>query len=157
MNKKIVGILVCILVTAAAVLPAAGMMNDDRILREISVDNRECTQYGFSEYFDMACCESLNKVISMSEEEILREIDETSDKTLVVDKELIGERYVYYWEHKIDDVQIKNDYILLHRDIYTNTIVEYIREWREIDANHFILNMYILNQRIFFGKKKLCF
>ena len=71
-----------------------------------------------------------------TEEEILREIEETKDKYLEVE-DVIGEVNVKYWEHEINEVQIKNDYILLHRDIYTNQIVEYIREWRDTDEESF--------------------
>ena len=40
--------------------------------------------------------------------EVFEEIKETKDKILVKD-EIIGDRYVRYWEHIIDNIFVKND------------------------------------------------
>jgi PKD repeat protein len=68
-----------------------------------------------------------------SEEEILKEIEETEDKTLEVD-EIIGDRHVKYWEHVIDGICVKNDSILLHRDVETGEIVHYERCWTDVGS-----------------------
>ena len=67
--------------------------------------------------------------LSSEAEEIFKEIEETEDTALVVDK-IIGDRYVKYWEHVIDDVSVKNDSILLHLDVETGDILKYEKSWR---------------------------
>ncbi|KAA0001749.1 MAG: hypothetical protein FE048_04960, partial [Thermoplasmata archaeon] len=62
---------------------------------------------------------------------VLEEIEKTGDKILIVDK-LIGDRHVKYWEHVVDGIYVKGDYILLHIDIESNDIVEYQRNWTDI-------------------------
>jgi len=82
------------------------------------------SSFGFSvSYFS----KNTNKKIYM-------EIEETKDKILVVDK-IIGDIYVKYWEHVIDDVYIKNDFILLHLDPKTNDILEFEKIWTDIELN----------------------
>ncbi|UCE38663.1 MAG: hypothetical protein JSW00_05385, partial [Thermoplasmata archaeon] len=66
-----------------------------------------------------------------TEEEIYEEIEETEYKALVVDK-IIGNRHVKYWEHIIDDICVKNDFILLHTDIENGEIVQYERCWTDV-------------------------
>ena len=64
--------------------------------------------------------------------EIFKEIEETEDKILIVDG-IIGSRHVKYWEHVIDDIYVKNDFILLHMDIENSDILKYERSWADTD------------------------
>jgi len=46
----------------------------------------------------------------------------------------IGDRYVEYWEHVTDGgICVKNDYVLIHRDIDSNEIINYEKNWREVE------------------------
>jgi len=63
---------------------------------------------------------------------IFNEIEKINDKTLVVE-EIIGERYVKYWEHVINDVHVINDSILLQLDPETGDILRYKKIWTDIE------------------------
>lgn len=65
---------------------------------------------------------------SKTKEEIFKEIEETENKILIVDK-IIGNKHVKYWEHVINNVFMKGDSILLHIDIENGDILEYERSW----------------------------
>jgi hypothetical protein len=66
---------------------------------------------------------------------ISKEINETENKTLVINK-TIGFRKVRYWEHKIKDIfYVKNDSILLHTNSTNNNILFYQRKWTDIKIN----------------------
>ncbi|HID24916.1 MAG TPA: hypothetical protein EYP23_00395 [Thermoplasmata archaeon] len=86
---------------------------------------------------------------------ILQEIEGTENKMLVVD-EIIGERQVKYWEHVINDICIKNDFILLHQDIESGEILQYERCWTDIQLplydseEEFEPNDYFWKQKIIF-------
>ncbi len=64
--------------------------------------------------------------------EIFKEIEGTEGKILIVD-EIIGSRHVKYWEHAIDDIFVKNDFILLHMNIENGDILKYERSWTDAD------------------------
>lgn len=64
-------------------------------------------------------------------EEILNEIQQIDDKNLVVDK-IIGDVYVKYWEHKINGVIVKNDYIFLHQGLENKEVLKYEKKWTDI-------------------------
>ena len=98
MNKKIVGIFICLLLIAS-LLSINGIVS--------------------------SYCSNTNRVI-------FQEIDGIKDKILFVN-EVIGDRYVKYWEHVIDGIFVKNDSILLHMDIKNHNILHYERSWTEID------------------------
>ena len=100
--------------------------------------------------------EGIDKIFEISNCEILKEIEETRDKSLEVDT-IIGDVHVKYWEHKINDVQIINDSILLQIDINNNEIVEYIRNWREIDSESFNLEFVSFEPQNIFWKEKVIF
>jgi hypothetical protein len=87
--------------------------------------------FGF--YFVKAQSFSEGQVVyDATENEIFKEIAETEDKVLVADK-IIGDRYVKYWEHVIDDALVKNDSILLHLDIETGDRLEYEKSWTDVE------------------------
>lgn len=65
---------------------------------------------------------------------ILQEIDATMDKSLVFD-DVIGDIHVTYWEHTIGDVCVKNDYIVLHRDVHTKDMLSYTKSWSDVNVN----------------------
>jgi len=88
--------------------------------------------------------------------EIFNEIIETGDKILKIDQ-LIGYKNVQYWEHEVDGIQIKNDYILLHIDPYTNEIIDYIKKWRELNLDVPQYNFDDLQLKNIFWKEKIAF
>jgi uncharacterized protein YxeA len=103
MKKKIIGILVFMLMIAATALPVAMSVN-------ITMDKNNDDIIRTSDY--------------VPNEEILDEIENTLNKKLIVN-EIIGDRQVKYWEHVIDNFEIKNDYILLHHNVKDDEILKY--------------------------------
>lgn len=152
MKKIIVSIIIIGLLLSTAPFSIGGKETVNGTSSYVS----EPIQSGLYDDFDAIASEVFYVKMDKTEDEILREIENTSDKSLVVD-EVIGERYVKYWEHKIDGVQIKNDYILLHRDIHTNNIVTYIREWREINIEPFNFEYEYFETENIFWKEKVIF
>jgi len=65
-------------------------------------------------------------------EEKYPDISLIHDKTLSVDK-IIGERLVKYYEHIIDDVKIKGDYILIHNNPTNGDLITFEKTWTDID------------------------
>lgn len=63
---------------------------------------------------------------------ILEEIDETVNKILIKN-EIIGDRQVKYWEHYIDDILVKNNSMLLHKDIDSDEIILFEKNWNNIE------------------------
>ena len=84
-----------------------------------------------------------NKTNELSEleikfkKEVFNEIEQTKDRILVKD-EIIGDRYVRYWEHVIDNIFVKNDSMLLHMDKYNFRVLEFKRYWRNIEVTSII-------------------
>ncbi|KYK21047.1 hypothetical protein AYK21_00795 [Thermoplasmatales archaeon SG8-52-2] len=66
--------------------------------------------------------------------EVFDEIKETKDKILVCDK-IIGDRYVKYWEHVIDNIFVKNDSMLLHMNQENVKIMEFNKSWSNIQVS----------------------
>lgn len=64
-------------------------------------------------------------------QDIIQQINQTPNKTLFTDK-IIGDIQVNYWIHKINNIEIKNDYILYQTNIYTNEIIKFEKHWRDI-------------------------
>ena len=76
--------------------------------------------------------------------QILNDIKNLKNKEIIFDG-IIGNRQVTYWEHKINDYNIKGDYILIHKDIKTDDIIKYEKQWTTI---HNDLSKF----KTFFGK-----
>ena len=93
---------------------------------------------------------------SENEAEILKEIEETVDKVLVVD-EIIGDKQVKYWEHAIDYVFVKNDFILLHIDTETGVITNYERRWTDVELDLSNLGDIVFEPNNYFWKKAVVF
>ena len=62
---------------------------------------------------------------------IFQEIYKTSDKVIIID-EIIGDIHVRYWEHCIDGMIVKNDYILLHLSIENEEILKFEKTWTDL-------------------------
>jgi hypothetical protein len=63
--------------------------------------------------------------------EVFNEIEKTADKVLVKD-EIIGDRYVRYWEHIVDNIFVMNDSMLLHMELLNFKILEFKRSWTNL-------------------------
>jgi hypothetical protein len=63
--------------------------------------------------------------------EVFDEIKETKDKLLVKD-EIIGDRYVRYWEHVTNNIFVKNDSMLLHMNLDKVKILEFNKSWSKL-------------------------
>ena len=134
MKKKIIGILVCmILVTTAT-----------------------SSLISTSDAYELPVVEEMNNG------EIFKDIEETDGKNLIVD-ETIGNRKVKYWEHIVDDVIVKNDFILLHTDIENTEILKYEKNWNDIELSLrdsvdkvFDLDNLFWKQLVVFSKKEDC-
>ena len=70
-------------------------------------------------------------IYSVIEEDIFKEIEEIDNKNLVINK-IIGDVHVKFWEHEINGVIVKNDYILLHLSLENKEILKYEKKWRDI-------------------------
>lgn len=89
--------------------------------------------------------------------DILNEIKYSSFKDHHVKNELIGDRLVNLWKHKIDDILIKNDRILLNQDVKTNKIIDYIHNWRDIDLQSIDTKFEDFNPENIYWKQKVIF
>ena len=79
---------------------------------------------------------SFLQIVKTGEErkKIIKEIQETENKTLVVSK-IIGFNTVMYWKHTLlDRFLVKNDSILIHYNSY-DEIVYYHKRWTDVDVN----------------------
>jgi hypothetical protein len=86
-----------------------------------------------------------------NDELILKLIEETSEKYLIFDQK-IGDINVKYWIHVKNDIEIKGDYILLHKTI-DNKIQKYLKIWTDIDGDiPNIKENQFNDDRIFWGK-----
>jgi len=134
MKNKIVIILVCLLL----------------IITIVPLDTGKVNAYKFS------------LIKEVTKTEIFKEIEETEDKILIVDG-IIGNRHVKYWEHVIDDIYVKNDFILLHMDIKNTDILKYERSWADtniilsdsIDLEFELYN-YSWKKKVFFADEEDC-
>jgi len=106
MRKKIFDILICLLLVSTFVSPLILTVNANKISIVQNIVNVE----------------------------IFEDVEETEDKILIVD-ENIGDRQVKYWEHMIDDVLVKNDFILLHMDNENIEPLKYEKEWCNIEVS----------------------
>jgi hypothetical protein len=94
-----------------------------------------------------------NKITTI---ETYTEIERTENKVLSVDK-VIGDITVKYWEHILDNVIIKGDYILLHLDTQNGAVLKYKNEWTSIELplNHNLKDGF--EPANYFWKQKICF
>jgi len=89
-----------------------------------------------------------------NEDQIPSEIIEMGDKILTKDIN-IGDICVRYWEHLIDDIYVKNDYILLHNEIENGEILDYDISWTDIEITNIDDTDFEPNE--YFWKKKVLF
>lgn len=85
---------------------------------------------------------------------IIEEIKNTQDKVLVF-QGMIGDRYVMYWGHRVNDVWIEGDYILLHMNKDKKNIIEYEKYWRNVNISINITKPFELPN--YFWKKEVIF
>jgi hypothetical protein len=101
-------------------------------------------------------------ILEEAKDEIFKEIEETEDKVLIVDG-IIGIRHVKYWEHAIDDIFVKNDYILLHLDIENGDVLKYEKSWTDKDIVFpdsvdlvFEPDNFLWKKKVFFADEEDC-
>jgi hypothetical protein len=93
--------------------------------------------------------------------EVFDEIKKTKDKILVKD-EIIGERYVRYWEHVIDNIFVKNDSMLLHMNLEKVKILEFNKSWSNLEVTPIEFNSgcfngdYIWKRKVVFPDEDDC-
>jgi len=171
MNKKIIGFLVVTLLTVTA-FSSIGIIgkrlyeqgeNKAFILLESFGDGHFCRCDDNTTSSEIVANDEFNNKMNGTEtrifngkieKEIFKEIEETENKILKVDR-IIGERYVKYWEHEVNGFQIKGDYILLHKDINTDKIIEYKRIWTDINLSYLENNKFETEN--YFWEKRLVF
>ncbi len=88
--------------------------------------------------------------------EVLNIIEETEDKNFEIDT-TIGEIDVSYWEHEVNSIKIKNDYILLQEDAYTEEMVGYDVHWRDVSDVSFEFDPSLFEPDDYFWKQKVMF
>jgi hypothetical protein len=72
--------------------------------------------------------------------------------------DIIGGKRVEYWEHIYGGtIQIKNDYILIHRDVDTNEIVKYSKNWRDIELPNVEIKPFTPPSGDYFWKRVVAF
>ena len=86
---------------------------------------------------------------------ILKLIEETSEKNLIFNKK-IGDIIIQYWIHVINNVEIKGDFILLHKTI-DNNIQKYLKIWTDINIDLPNINDNKSNIEKIFWKKMILF
>lgn len=128
MKKKLIGILVSSLLLTVLIQSALG----DSTKFNTTFENNETTK------------------------EIITEIQKTKNKVLLAENE-IGEINVKYWEHSINNITIKGDYILLHLDKQNGEILKYKNKWTSIESpfNNKLKDEFEPSN--YFWKKKICF
>lgn len=125
--KKIWTIEIIVIIVMLAIEPTATALN---IIMTVKFQNKTLITEHLLD---------INNVQTISnhkgKKEILKEINEAENKTLVINK-TIGFRKVRYWEHKIKEIfYVKNDSILLHIDPNNNNILYYQKTWTDIQIN----------------------
>ncbi len=75
-------------------------------------------------------------VNDLNDNYLIEEIDNIED-TVLIYNDVIGEIIVKYWEHKVNDVFVKNDSILLNIDKNSGEIINYDIKWSEVDSSSF--------------------
>lgn len=89
---------------------------------------------------------------------ILIDIENTQEKTEIIET-TIDETQIKYWEHKINNIMVMNDSILLHIDTISNTIVEYKKTWTDIQIQNALeeefepINPYHWKKKIIFPQE----
>ena len=63
--------------------------------------------------------------------DIIQQINKIPNKILLEDK-IIGNIHVKYWIHEVNNIEIKNDYILLQTNGKDGKIIKYEKQWRDI-------------------------
>jgi len=93
--------------------------------------------------------------------EVFNEIKKTKDKVLLKD-EIIGDRYVRYWEHVIDNIFVMNDSILLHMDLFKYKILEFKISWCNLIVSEITFNdsgfggKYLWKRKVVFPEEDDC-
>jgi hypothetical protein len=87
--------------------------------------------------------------------EVFNEIKKTKDKIIIKD-DIIGDRYVRYWEHVIDNIFVKNDSMLLHMDLEKVKILEFNKSWSNLKVKSIKFNSGCFTGN-YIWKKKIVF
>ncbi len=66
-----------------------------------------------------------------NENQILIQINQTQDKLLITEK-IIKNINIKYWSHVVNNIKIKNDFILLQENTEENSIIKFKKEWTDI-------------------------
>ena len=134
MKNKIVGTLVCLLLIITIISPVTATVTSYKI----------------------------SSIKEVTKAEIFNEIDKIKDKILIVDR-IIGSRHVKYWEHNIDDIYVKNDFILLHMNIENGDILKYEKSWTDteivlLDSVDLVFepDNYCWKKKVFFADEDDC-
>jgi len=85
---------------------------------------------------------------------IIQEIKEITDKSKTIDK-LIGNLQVKYFEHIINDVKIIGDFILIHENPASSSIIKYLITWSDVDFEMPVFSDIEPND--FYSKEKIIF
>jgi len=128
MGNKIFDIFICLLLVSTFVSPLILTVNANKILIVENIANIE----------------------------IFEDVEETEDKILIVD-ENIGDRQVKYWEHMIDDILVKNDFILLHMDNENIEPLKYEKEWCNIEVSQLDFRNRDFEPEDYFWKRAVVF
>ena len=82
------------------------------------------------------------------------------EDTALIFNGTIGNRYVLYWRHVVDNVVVKGDYILLHLDKDKRRVIDYKKHWTNIDisikANPFEPREFFWKKLVVFPNNKAC-
>jgi hypothetical protein len=84
--------------------------------------------------------------------EVFDEIKDAKDKILVKD-EIIGDRYVRYWEHIIDNIFVKNDSMLLHMNLEKVKILKFNKSWSNLKVTSIKFNTGCFEGNILWKRK----
>lgn len=92
--------------------------------------------------------------------ELLDKIEKEEDKSLLFDG-LIGDKHVKYWQHKINDIIIKGDSMLLHLNDTTGEVLYFQKDWSDISEElimnnnvEFIAENFIWKHMVIFPDEK---
>jgi hypothetical protein len=99
--------------------------------------------------------------LNSNENQILIQINQTQDKMLIIEK-IIKNINIKYWLHVVNDIRIKNDYILLQENTEDNSIIKFEKEWTDIkdyriNISQFNLKTIKIDENIIAWKEKVLF
>ncbi len=105
--------------------------------------------------FTLAINDVKYEISHRNDDKILKLIEETNEKNLIYNDK-IGDIYVQYWTHLKNDVEIKGDYILLHKNS-NDEIQKFLKIWTDVEIEIPDFKQVYFNEEKILWKKLIFF